>query len=117
MMHDMCMMYLTPSPSQVVFEYMWYLAYGFDGRSSPIPTYLEDETDSPNFSEADSQPESTTTTTPPPPPTTTTTEEDPKPESASGKAKENLKPRKGAKLYREGEVDWKMFVPPLPQHR
>ena len=74
---------------------MWYLAYGFDGRSSPIPTNLEEETDASNISGADSQPETITN---------------------GINFKEKGKPRKGPKMYRDSEVDWKMFVPPLPQH-
>ena len=91
---------------------MWYLAYGFDGRSSPIPTNLDEEADSCNVSGADeSQPETSILEEDP------LKKEDPNDTFASSLIKQRSSHRhRGPKLYRENELDWRMFVPPLPQH-
>ena len=94
---------------QVVFEYMWYLAYGFDGRSSPILTNLDEEFDSSNISGAESQSDSTAHNG-------NNSNNNHKNSNGNNNSRQKQKSRRGPKLYREREVDWRMFVPPLPQH-
>ena len=104
---------------------MWYLAYGYDGLTTPVRLNLDDEMSSPNVSGADSQPESNKDRG-----KTRKTGGDDKDNNTKGKSgtdnriKNNTDdvtdpPRKlnrGPKLYRENDVDWRMFIPPLPQH-
>ena len=92
---------------------MWYLAYGFDGRASPIPTNLDEEFDNSNMSGAESMQE-----------TSIVVDDGVQGGNKAGntatedpfKGYPQKKQRRGPKMYRDSELDWKMFVPPLPQH-